>query len=133
MYKVTKLISFSYGHRLMDYNGKCAHPHGHNGRVEIDLAADTLDSRGMVVDFDDIKRNIKTWVDEKLDHQMILRKDDPLLSWLKQNKEPYFIMDDNPTAECLAKLIYHMAKEKGFSAVEVRFWETETSFAAYRE
>lgn len=133
MYKVTKLISFSYGHRLMDYNGKCAHPHGHNGRVEIDLASDTLDNRGMVVDFDDIKRNVKTWIDEKLDHQMILRKDDPLLSWLKQNSEPHFIMEENPTAECLAKLIYHTAKEKGFSVVEVRFWETETFFAAYRE
>lgn len=133
MYKVTKLISFSYGHRLMDYNGKCAHPHGHNGRVEIDLASDVLDHRGMVVDFEDIKRNVKTWIDEKLDHQMILRKDDPLLLWLKQNNEPHFIMDENPTAECLAKLIYHMAKEKGFRVVEVRFWETETSFAAYRE
>ncbi len=133
MFKVTKLISFSYGHRLMDYNGKCAHPHGHNGRVEIDLASDALDNRGMVVDFEDIKRNLKTWIDEKLDHQMILRKDDPLLSWLKQNNEPYFIMDENPTAECLAKIIYRLAKEKGFQVVEVRFWETETSFAAYRE
>ena len=60
-------------------------------------------------------------------------KDDPLLSWLKKNNEPYFIMDENPTAENLSKLIYHAAKEKGFSVVEVRFWETETSFAAYSE
>ena len=34
MYQVTKEIHFCYGHRLLDYNGKCMHPHGHNARVD---------------------------------------------------------------------------------------------------
>ncbi len=37
MYRVTIEIDFCYGHRLLDYQGKCAHPHGHNGRGQIDV------------------------------------------------------------------------------------------------
>ena len=32
----------------------------------------------MVVDFNDIKDRVKGWVDQELDHKMILRHDDPL-------------------------------------------------------
>ncbi|MBI3326298.1 MAG: 6-carboxytetrahydropterin synthase, partial [Nitrospinae bacterium] len=38
MYKITKELHFCYGHRLMDYQGQCAHPHGHNGKIEIRLS-----------------------------------------------------------------------------------------------
>ena len=37
MYKVTKELHFCYGHRLMQYQGKCRVPHGHNAKVAIDL------------------------------------------------------------------------------------------------
>jgi len=50
MHTIVKRLTFCYGHRLMDYGGKCRHPHGHNGTLEIELAGDTLDSRGMLVD-----------------------------------------------------------------------------------
>ena len=30
-YQVTKTIEFSYGHRLLNHNGKCRYLHGHNG------------------------------------------------------------------------------------------------------
>ena len=32
-YRVTVQIHFCYGHRLLDYEGACAHPHGHNGHA----------------------------------------------------------------------------------------------------
>ena len=38
-FKVTKQIEFCYGHRLLNYDGKCKHLHGHNGLLEIDAAA----------------------------------------------------------------------------------------------
>ena len=37
MYVVTKRIEFCYGHRLLDYDGVCKHPHGHNAIAEIDV------------------------------------------------------------------------------------------------
>src|SRR5512144_2213098 len=56
MYLVTKRLEFCYGHRLLDYDGVCKHPHGHNAVVEIDVRSGVLDGRNMVCDFSDIKR-----------------------------------------------------------------------------
>src|ERR1043166_3033339 len=90
MFKVTKHIEFCYGHRLLNYEGKCRHLHGHNGRVEVDVEADKLDARGMVYDFSDIKATIKNWIDETLDHRMLLSKDDPVLPALRgATRSPY--------------------------------------------
>lgn len=133
MYRVTKIIHFCYGHRLLNYEGACAHPHGHNGRVEIELSKESLDQRGMVQDFSEIKGRIKTWIDTTLDHRMILHKDDPLIPILKQQGEPYFETPENPTAENLAKLIFSYVKSQGFPVSEIRFWETESSFASYQD
>ena len=44
MYLVTKRIEFCYGHRLLDYDGVCKHPHGHNAVAEIDVRTDRLDA-----------------------------------------------------------------------------------------
>ena len=131
MYKVTKEIHFCYGHRLLNYNGKCAHPHGHNGKIEIELESEKLDKRGMVYDFGDIKEIIHHWVDKALDHRMILKKEDPLMKILKNLGEPYFEMNENPTAEALAKLIFDYAKSKHLPISKVTFWETASSCATY--
>jgi 6-pyruvoyltetrahydropterin/6-carboxytetrahydropterin synthase len=132
MFKVTKHIDFCYGHRLLNYSGQCRHLHGHNGRVEIDIASDRLDARGMVVDFADIKAAVKTWIDETLDHRMLLCKDDPLLPVLQERGERFYVMDVNPTAENIARLIFDHARAKDLPVSEVRLWETPTSFASYR-
>jgi 6-pyruvoyltetrahydropterin/6-carboxytetrahydropterin synthase len=133
MYTVTKQVFFCYGHRLMNYDGKCRHPHGHNGRVEIELCADHLDEKGMVQDFSEIGRGMKGWIDIHLDHRMLLRGDDPLVPALEKLGEPVFLLTQNPTAEAIAQLIYEQAKQQGFPVTEVRLWETESSWAAYRD
>ena len=106
MYTVTKHIDFCYGHRLLQYDGPCRHLHGHNGRVEVDVKSEQLDGRGMVVDFADIKRILKVWIDETLDHRMLLCKDDPLVPVLQERGEKHLLLDENPTAENMAKLIF---------------------------
>lgn len=131
-YLVTKRLDFCYGHRLLNYDGMCRHLHGHNAMVEIDIAAQHLDDRDMVVDFSDVKRLVKAWIDRELDHRMILRRDDPFVAVLEAQGEPLFLMDANPTAERLAQLIYDQARRLGFAVVEVRFWETPASCAVYR-
>ena len=132
MYTVTKQIHFCYGHRLLNYDGKCRWLHGHNGLVEITLAAEKLDERGMVYDFTIIKQVIQAWIDEHLDHKMILHRADPLVSTLQEHGDPLYLLDENPTAEAIARLIYEEAARQGVPVVEVRLWETPTSWAAYR-
>jgi 6-pyruvoyltetrahydropterin/6-carboxytetrahydropterin synthase len=131
MYSVTKKIEFCYGHRLLDYDGVCKHPHGQNAVAEIDVRTDQLDSRNMVADFSDIKRLVKGWIDRELDHKMILRHDDPLVEPLKLLGEPMYLLESNPTVERIAKLIFDQAQELGLTVVAVRVWETPSSFAAY--
>ena len=133
MYSVTKRIDFCYGHRLLDHDGVCKHPHGHNAVAEIEVCTAALDERDMVCDFSDIKRVVKGWVDRELDHKMILRRDDPLLEPLRQQGEPVFVVAENPTVEHIAYLIFDHARQEGFPVVRVTVWETPTSFATYGE
>src|SRR4051812_13613183 len=99
MFRVSKEIWFCYGHRLLNYAGKCKNLHGHNGKAVITLEAAALDPLGMVVDFTDVKRVIGKWIDDTLDHKMILHTDDPALPELKRLGEPFVTLDVNPTAE----------------------------------
>ena len=131
MYSVTKRIEFCYGHRLMNYDGVCRYPHGHNAVVEIDVRADVLDGRNMVADFGDIKRIVKGWIDRELDHKMILRHDDPLAEALRNLGEPMYLLDSNPTAERIARLIFDVSREHGLAVSRVTVWETPTSWATY--
>ena len=131
MYSVTKRIDFCYGHRLLDYDGICKHPHGHNALAEIEVRTDNLDSRNMVCDFSDIKRLVKGWIDRELDHKMILRHDDPLVAPLQHLGEPIYLLDSNPTVERIARLIFDESRAMGLDVVNVRVWETPTSFANY--
>jgi 6-pyruvoyltetrahydropterin/6-carboxytetrahydropterin synthase len=132
MYRVTREIAFCYGHRLLDYEGKCRHLHGHNGRAVISLEARGLDAKGMLVDFSEIKRQVQHWIDENLDHNMILCRKDPLLPLLQERGERVFVMDQNPTAENIARLIFEHAIKEGLPVVEVLLWETDNCHASYR-
>lgn len=132
MFKVTKEIHFCYGHRLLNYAGKCRHLHGHNGKAVITLESATLDALGMVVDFSAIKRVVGKWIDETLDHRLLLHQDDPLIPELVRQGEPFVTLNANPTAETIARLIFERVAVQGMPVTEVTLWETENSFATYR-
>jgi 6-pyruvoyltetrahydropterin/6-carboxytetrahydropterin synthase len=132
MFRVSRQIDFCYGHRLLHYEGKCRFLHGHNGRAIITLESAHLDPCGMVLDFSEIKRVVSAWIDEQLDHRMILHRSDPLVPLLQAQGEPLFLMDENPTAENIARLIYEFTASRGFPIVECRLWETPHCYATYR-
>ena len=132
MYRVAREIEFCYGHRLLNYEGKCRHLHGHNGKAVITLEAPTLDHRGMLVDFGDIKQTVQRWIDETLDHTMLLCRDDPILPLLRERGERVFEMEANPTAENIARLIYRQARDSALPVVEVTLWETPRCHASFR-
>ncbi len=133
MFRVTKEIWFCYGHRLLNYNGKCANLHGHNGKAVITVETATLDELGMVIDFGQLKTTIGKWIDENLDHKLLLHKDDPVIESLKKLGETYVAVEVNPTAENIAKMIYDQARKHGLPVTEVTLWEAENSFATYTE
>ena len=161
MFKVAKMIYFNYGHRLLgghdkphsrsknqtadgastcnlqkEENGgkhKCSHLHGHSARVEIEMSRAKLDRQGMVVDFYDIKRTIGEWIDRSLDHKMILWSKDPLAKLLKKAGEPVVLVNENPTAEMLARWIFKEARRVKLPVSKVTLWENQDSCAVYQE
>jgi 6-pyruvoyltetrahydropterin/6-carboxytetrahydropterin synthase len=132
MYQVSKSVSFCYGHRLLNYTGKCQHLHGHNARAVITLESKVLDERGMVEDFSEVKRLVWSWLDEEIDHTLLLHRDDPVLPVLQSAGERVMVTAENPTAEVIARMIYEFVAGKGYPVTGVTLWETETSFASYR-
>ena len=133
MYRVTREIAFCYGHRLLNYPGKCRHLHGHNGTAVITLEGVELDAQGMLVDFGEIKQKIQRWIDENLDHNMVLCRQDPLLPVLQERGERVFVMENNPTAENIARLIFEKTREFGLPVIEVVLWETDNCFASFSD
>lgn len=130
-YGVGREIHFSYGHRILNHSGKCKRLHGHNGKAMIEMAAPELDKLGMVVDFYKIRETIGKWIDETLDHRMILWEKDPMAEILKKAGEPIIVVGENPTAEFLAKWIYDKAVEMQLPVERVSLWESDNSFAVY--
>lgn len=133
MYTITKEVFFCYGHRLMNHPGKCRNLHGHSVKASITIKAEQLNEQGMVCDFADIKECAEKFIDEQLDHNFLLHKDDAIIPLLKQQNERFLALDEHPTAEILAKIIFHHLKKTGFQVDKVTLWETESASACYTE
>ena len=133
MFRVVREVKFCFGHRLVGYEGKCSRLHGHNARAYFAVEAPRLDRAGMAVDFAHIKRTLKRWIDDNLDHKCILRTDDPLRIALEKAGETTFALDANPTTENIAKLLYDQARRLGVPVVETTVWENDANVAVYSQ
>ena len=131
-YQVEIKCKFEFAHRLMDYVGKCNNVHGHTGWATVTFAGDSLDSTGMVIDFGDIKRVVREWVDARWDHSYICRQDDPLGDVFRDEGLSVYGMVVNPTTENLCEHLYHVVDnliEPKCVGVEIQ--ETPVNIARY--
>ena len=95
------------------------------------LRVEKLNEQGMVLDFSELKNAVGNWIEQTIDHKMVLCKDDPLVPLLQAQGEPLYLMDENPTAENFARLFFELAKSLNFPVCRVQFWETEKCQAEY--
>ena len=119
MFEISVDDSFAAGHSLRNYRGKCEKLHGHNYKVRVTIEGESLNEAGLLVDFVEVKRLLRTVMD-RLDHEFL-------------NDIPPFDTV-NPSAENMAKY-FHDEISKGLEGVRVssvRIWETDTSIATYR-
>ena len=103
---------------------------GHNSDRVADVAADELDEHGFVVDFGEL-HYLADWIDENLDHRMILQRGDPLIEAIENLGQHVYVIEENPTTENLARLLYEQTELQGFPVVSVTLWETSDSYATY--
>lgn len=123
MFQVSVEETFSAGHALRGYKGKCENPHGHNYRVRVTIEGPQLDSIGLLVDFTQVKHAIRGIIGG-LDHQFMNDLD--------------AFKTVNPSAENLAKYFYDETRGQlkglppGAKITEITVWETDTASAQYR-
>lgn len=137
MYILKTEAAFDSAHFLSGYEGKCSNIHGHRWRIEAEIYSETLISegqtRGMIVDFGDLKRDLKVIADS-LDHRLIFEKGTLRPETENALKTEGFAMtavDFRPTAENLSKYIFDLMTEKGYAVKRITVYETPNNCAAY--
>jgi len=96
MFTITKEFAFSASHVLqgLPEGHQCGRLHGHNYVVAVELASETLDGTGFVMDYGDLAF-VKAYIDTQLDHRHL---NDHMINL-------------NPTAEHLARWIHHEVQQ----------------------
>lgn len=118
MFEVKVEGHFSSAHRLLNYQGKCENPHGHNWKVEIYARGEELDKSNILIDFKVMKKELNNFLDE-LDHID-----------LNEHKD---LKGQSPSSEFLSKYIYVELKKRIPQLHKVSVWETERARASYWE
>ena len=125
MFEVSVDETFAAAHNLRNYKGKCEDLHGHNYKVRVTLAGESLDDIGLLFDFKDLKLLLNEVID-RLDHQ-----------FLNDTEE---FRNLNPSAENMAKHFYQeigrrlQAVTNGRVRIkQVKLLETDTTTATYYE
>ncbi len=139
MYILETEQSFESAHFLKGYDGKCSNIHGHHWRVLAQIAAKDLSpdgqTRGMVMDFKDIKGILGELTDE-FDHTLIMERNSLLPATKEALAAEGFSMkevDFRPTAENFAAYFYRRLADLNLPVTEVSVYETPHNRAAYRE
>jgi 6-pyruvoyltetrahydropterin/6-carboxytetrahydropterin synthase len=123
MFEVSVDETFSSGHALRGYKGKCENVHGHNYKVRVTLAGPELDSIGLLYDFVHLKKAIQDVI-RTLDHRFL------------NDFAPFDTV--NPSAENIARHIYEEISKQmktvpnGAEISQVTVWETDVTSATYR-
>ena len=116
MYEIKVTEEFSGAHNLRNYKGKCEDLHGHNWKVEVLVESKTLNSQGMIMDFKDLKEELREIL-SSIDHKYL-------------NDISYF-KKTNPTSENIARFIHDKLSKAVKKKIKVSVWETENSSASF--
>ena len=139
--RITKEFRFEAAHALKGYDGVCSNIHGHSYELSVTLIGRPIDDKaspkkGMVVDFSDLKRLVKTAVIDHFDHALILPADFDNLG-LSSIGEPFrniLRVSYQPTSENMLIDFASRIKEllpDGVILFSMKLRETATSYAEW--
>lgn len=113
---------------LHKHREACRFPHGHTRRIEVVVAAETLDANDMVVDFKALKLALGSVI-EKFDHRMALHASDPLRPAIESvYPDSVIVFDRDPTTEVIAEHLFRevsLVLAAGFRGVSPQGFEYE--------
>ena len=120
MFELKIITHFAAAHQLKMVSKKCENIHGHNWKIEVCIAGETLTDAGVLIDFGKLKSYLSEII-EKLDHKFLNE-----LSCFRKN----------PSSENIAYYIAHELKKKlvnhDIKVTRVIAWESEDACATYR-
>ncbi|KRQ86255.1 6-carboxy-5,6,7,8-tetrahydropterin synthase [Caloramator mitchellensis] len=137
---VTKEFTFDCAHMLSNHDGLCSNLHGHTYKLEVTASAQLIkegSSKGMVVDFGDLKSIVKETIVDKFDHSFLFWEEgseaEKEIARVVENFGMRIVkFKERPTAENMAIYIINTLNENlenGIKIVRVRLYETPTSYA----
>ncbi len=139
MYQLTTHASFDSAHFLSGYEGKCRNLHGHRWKLEVTVSSENLvregQIRGMIVDFGELKKDVKNLADE-FDHCLIIEKGtlkEKTMEALTEEEFKIIQVDFRPTAENFARYFYERMQKAGYKVSLVKVYETPNNMAGYGE
>lgn len=140
--RITKQFSFETGHALYGYDGKCKNVHGHSYKLFVTVIgtpiSDTTNVKyGMVIDFSDLKKIVKTEIVDVFDHATVFNKNTPhveLAKELADRDHNVLLVDYQPTSEMMVidfagKIKKHLPEN--IQLFSLRLQETDSSFAEW--
>ena len=140
--RITKQFSFETGHALYGYDGKCRNVHGHSYKLSVTVIGTPIsDSNnvkfGMVIDFGDLKKIVKSEIVDVFDHATVFNKNTPhveLAKELSDRGHNVLLVDYQPTSEMMVidfaeKIKKHLPENINLFSLKLQ--ETDTSFAEW--
>ena len=132
---------YAMAHRLLsDPGSKCAVPHGHNEIVSVRLtphARFRFGGSNMQAPFERVKGRWKSWIDDVVDHALMLGEADPLIGYFRANEparlKRIMTFPGDPTTEALCASYFLKLQaflktdELPFDVAEIRVEETPTN------
>lgn len=114
MQYISRKGNFDSGHRVMNERMKCFNIHGHTYLYELTFSFENMEDIGYAIDFKEIKRVFCQWIDDILDHGMLLNPHDTkLVDITKEYGSKLWLMSlngegnyCNPSVENIAKEVY---------------------------
>ncbi len=140
MATITRKGTFDAAHRVMNEKMKCFNLHGHTYLYELTFGYEKIQEIGYAIDFKEIKRVMMQWIDDYLDHAVILNPEDhKVIQLANELGSKLWIMTlngksyCNPTVENIAKEVFlgvhHLTEMmSGLWLVDVRIYETPNCF-----
>ncbi|HOI49414.1 MAG TPA: 6-carboxytetrahydropterin synthase QueD [Prolixibacteraceae bacterium] len=139
--RITKRFHFEMAHTLYGYDGVCRNIHGHSYNLEITVAGEPLHQPGhphdgMLIDFGDLKKIVKTHITDRFDHALMVNSLVPenQLEILQKTTDRIHIVDFQPTSENIVVFFAEILQPllpRGVSLFSIRLYETVTSFAEW--
>lgn len=137
MYTLKTSASFDSAHFLSGYKGKCSNLHGHRWQIEVYVISDELqltgEKRGMVIDFSDLKKAVRSIADG-LDHSLLYEKGSLKPATEQALRDEGFRLiplEFRPTAENFAKAFFDELSDDGLNVKKVVVYETPDNCASY--